>query len=444
MPRQAILHVMIAVLAALWVNGCAPTSREPIVEESAEVIVFDIQRDGYDRKLFRLQNPENEVTTEVNVSGQEDIKLNTKSGTYTAHLDYIQGGKIVYSSAFCQDVLMAQNFYIQPGLNQINVMVCDEEEIPINPVEIMEPVSSEPKKIKPMEFWGKSDLRIEESINNLRDTQPQNAELLGWLNKQPKAKWFGEWSGEIEAAVNDYVDLSADSDKYPVLVAFNIPLRDCNGQESAGGVTTNTEYKEWIQGFARGISDRKAVVILEPDALADSVSQAESCEGLNTDERLKLLQDAIKILKMNPQTKVYIDAGHPQWLNPETAAELLQRAGIEFADGFSLNVSNYQTTASNIAYGELVSDLVGEKPFVIDTSRNGQGSPPDNEWCNPSGRGIGRLPSGQTDHERVDAFLWVKRPGESDGECNGGPAAGEWWLEMAIELLKNAENGVSP
>ncbi|MFW7381954.1 MAG: glycoside hydrolase family 6 protein [Oligoflexus sp.] len=442
MPRQAILHVLITVMIASFLNNCAPKSRVPITGEAAEVIVYDIERDGYDLKQFRLQDADSGIVTDVTVLGHDDIKVNTNSGTYFAQLDYLQDGKIIYSSDFCQDVLMSQKFYIQAGLNQINVMVCDEEEIPVS--EVMVPDVSDQSKTEALELWGRSDPRIEESIINLRDTQPQDAALLSWLNKQAKAKWFGEWSGEIEAAVQNYVTQVADPEKYPILVAFNIPLRDCNGQESAGGVATYTEYKEWIQGFARGIRDRKVIVILEPDALADSISQAESCQGINQDERLKLLQDAVKILKMNPQTKVYLDAGHPQWLNPETAAKLLNQAGIAFADGFSLNVSNYQTTPSNISYGNLVSELVGGKPFVIDTSRNGQGSPPDNEWCNPSGRGIGRLPSGQTGHERLDAFLWVKRPGESDGVCNEGPAAGEWWLEMALELLKNAESGMVP
>ncbi|MET0953525.1 MAG: hypothetical protein ABWX57_09565 [Aeromicrobium sp.] len=30
---------------------------------------------------------------------------------------------------------------------------------------------------------------------------------------------------------------------------------------------------------------------------------------------------------------------------------------------------------------------------------------------------------------------WVKHPGESDGTCNGGPAAGLWWRAGALALL---------
>ena len=40
----------------------------------------------------------------------------------------------------------------------------------------------------------------------------------------------------------------------------------------------------------------------------------------------------------------------------------------------------------------------------------------------------------------VDAYMWIKRPGESDGTCRGGPEAGEWFQKYALELAGNAEN----
>ncbi|MFI5427363.1 glycoside hydrolase family 6 protein [Aeromicrobium sp. UC242_57] len=72
---------------------------------------------------------------------------------------------------------------------------------------------------------------------------------------------------------------------------------------------------------------------------------------------------------------------------------------------------------------------------VIDTSRNGAGS--NGEWCNPSGRALGPEPQAGTAGS-LDAYLWIKPPGESDGECGGGPPAGEFWTERALELAANA------
>lgn len=40
---------------------------------------------------------------------------------------------------------------------------------------------------------------------------------------------------------------------------------------------------------------------------------------------------------------------------------------------------------------------------------------------------------------RLDAYLWLERSGECDGECHGGPGAGQWWQEMALELVQNRQ-----
>jgi endoglucanase len=74
---------------------------------------------------------------------------------------------------------------------------------------------------------------------------------------------------------------------------------------------------------------------------------------------------------------------------------------------------------------------------VIDTSRNGRGADGD-KWCNPAGRALGSRPTAITGEPLADAFFWVKTPGESDGNCNGGPAAGEWWAENALGLAQRA------
>jgi len=97
--------------------------------------------------------------------------------------------------------------------------------------------------------------------------------------------------------------------------------------------------------------------------------------------------------------------------------------------------------------------------FVLDTSRNGQGPwippaglyPDPQDWCNPPERGLGARPTTRTGNELVDAFLWVKRPGESDGQCTRGtagpedpvygavdPPAGQWWAEYALGLAQRA------
>ncbi len=108
------------------------------------------------------------------------------------------------------------------------------------------------------------------------------------------------------------------------------------------------------------------------------------------------------------------------------------------ARGLSLNISNFDTTASEETYGDSVSALVGGKHFIIDTSRNGRGPSSDGQWCNPPGRGLGVPATTATGDPLADALFWIKTPGESDGTCNGGPAAGTWWPAYALGLAQNA------
>lgn len=123
-------------------------------------------------------------------------------------------------------------------------------------------------------------------------------------------------------------------------------------------------------------------------------------------------------------------------------------------------VPGLNTSGVNLRY----VDTTGTTHFVVDTSRNGLGpwqypsTYADDaaalDWCNPPGRGLGVRPTADTGNALVDAYIWVKTPGQSDGTCNrngtaigspdpewGGivdPAAGEWFPQQALELAQLA------
>ncbi|MEX2177912.1 MAG: glycoside hydrolase family 6 protein, partial [Gemmatimonadaceae bacterium] len=212
-------------------------------------------------------------------------------------------------------------------------------------------------------------------------------------------------------------------------VAYNIPHRDC-GSYSAGGSASANAYRQWIRKFAAGLGGKQAVVVLEPDA----VPQADCLPAAAREERYALLRDAIQVLKA-AHAVVYLDGGNALWLPAAEAGKRLTSAGIAQADGFALNVSNYQSTSSNVAYGDQLSRQVGGKHYIIDTSRNGIGGA-GGAWCNVAGQSLGALPTTNTGRPLVDAYLWIKQPGESDGTCNGGPRAGAWWPEYALGLAR--------
>lgn len=270
-----------------------------------------------------------------------------------------------------------------------------------------------------------------------REGRTALADALRPLAQAPTATWF---TGDppLEAA-RALTTAAAAAGRLPVLVAYDVPGRDC-GSQSAGGAADDAAYLAWVGELAAGIGDRPAVVVLEPDAVALAVT---GCPGLDPGARFALLHRAVVVLTALPRTRVYLDAGHAGWVQDlGVLAAALRASGVQDAAGFSLNVSNFQTDRASVAYGRRLSARLGGAHFVVDTGRNGSGPAPDAggadglSWCNPPGRTTGRAPSTVTGEALVDAWLWVKRPGESDGACRPGePAAGAWWPEQALALV---------
>jgi endoglucanase len=393
---------------------------------------------------------------------------------------------------------------------------------------------------------------IKQIVSLIVNHDQANAKLIREMIRTPQAVWFTAGTPEsIKQDVRNTVHLAAAKRSIPVLVAYNIPFRDC-AQFSAGGATTVDEYKAWIDGFASGIGNAQAIVILEPDGLGiipwytnldgnlEWCQPAEANSATAAAERFEMINYAVDALKAKPNVSVYLDGTHSSWLNVGDNANRLVQAGVERADGFFLNVSNYQFTVNSEHYGSWVSScityatvvnpggfagcpnqywnggplpatiavlfgewngvamsaygewsddsttqalnssgvnvryanmLVGVEPtthFVIDTSRNGQGPwdpsglgyPDAQDWCNPPDRGLGLQPTLNTGNDLVDAYLWVKIPGESDGECTRGlgpggttvdpewgiidPSAGSWFPQMALQLAQNANPPLVP
>jgi endoglucanase len=182
--------------------------------------------------------------------------------------------------------------------------------------------------------------------NNPSDARA--ARIQSAVASQPIARWFANESGGIGPAVANYVGAADSHDKLPVLVAYNIPGRDACGGESSGGAGSVAAYRTWISTFAAAVGDRPAVVVIEPDALSDF-----SClTGAQISDRLAMLAYATQMFQQKaPNTWAYLDAGHTNWVAPATMASRLNSAGVRNIRGFSLNVSNFYTTASSETYG---------------------------------------------------------------------------------------------
>lgn len=266
-----------------------------------------------------------------------------------------------------------------------------------------------------------------------RSADPPSAQLDAIANT-PQAYWID--NAVPSAAITRYIGGAQAAGTMPMLAIYALPHRDC-GSYAAGGFSSGDAYKAWIDGVSSALGSSPATVILEPDALA----MADCLSADQRQERFDLMRYAVDSLTRDPAAAVYIDGGHSRWLSADDMAARLNQVGIEHARGFSLNTSNFFTTDEEIGYGEAISGLTNGAHYVIDTSRNGAGpaGDPSRQWCNPSGRALGAAPTTDTAGPHADAYLWVKRPGDSDGACGGGaPGPGNFVNQYAVELARNA------
>ena len=255
------------------------------------------------------------------------------------------------------------------------------------------------------------------------------------IAETPAGNWFTQYNptGGIAAQVAAVDNAARAAGAAPIMVIYGIPNRDCGGH-SGGGAPNHDAYRGWIDQIANEI-DGPSYIVIEPDVIAHDCHSATDRAQINA----SLSYAAQKLNATDPGAKVYLDAGNSAWLEADDAARRLQAAGLQHADGFSLNVSNYRTTQEATAYAQQIRGIVGSgKTAVIDTSRNGNGplNPPNpNDWCDPPGRAIGQHPTTATGVAGIDAYLWVKLPGEADG-CAG--SAGQFIPDLAYQLANNA------
>lgn len=325
---------------------------------------------------------------------------------------------------------------------------------------------------------------------------PKDAAIIKKVAAYPVATWL-ESIGAVEKVpkILKEADKQQGKDGKPVLsvfVVYDLPNRDCAAKSSVGELTVEnggeqrykTEFIDKIADHFAAHPKQRIVVILEPDSLGNLVTNAGSprCKVAANAYRQSIAY-AITKLSM-PQVSIYLDGAHAGWLgwgdNRKKIAKiysevLAQAGGADKIRGFATNVSNYNTVAGRdgktlgpqnscpdeITYitrlsESLEAEGIKNKKFIIDTSRNAHvvrtsWSP----WCNIKGAGIGPRPQASP-AEHLDAYFWIKPPGESDGTTDpkaprfdpactspssmpNAPEAGEWFQAHFVDMVKNAD-----
>jgi endoglucanase len=265
------------------------------------------------------------------------------------------------------------------------------------------------------------------------------------ITQTPSGVWASGQAGDI-AMVRSVTAAAGQAHAMPVIVAYNLPGRDSCGGLSAKAGLSAAGYQAWIDELAAAIGTGHDIVIVEPDGLADIVRGCLSPAAGG--RRYQLLRYAMTKLGGLPHARVYLDAGNPGMVaDPGRLAGPLVAAGLRDGRGFSANVSNFGWTADLVSWSQqLEHALGGNVGAVIDTSRNGNGpytGPDEPQWCNPPGRALGPSPRFNPGPAGIDAYLWIKDPGASDGTCRGGPPAGQYWPEYAAALTHTSQGETS-
>jgi cellulose 1,4-beta-cellobiosidase len=274
-----------------------------------------------------------------------------------------------------------------------------------------------------------------------------------WLNSIETAGTAGRYLDEAAAQ-------QAATPGQPVLVLFvlyNMPNRDCAANSSAGELSVEhdgeqkyrTEFIDRIAAQFKSHPSVRIAAVVEPDSLANIATNLdhEKCKASQAAYRHSIAY-GIRQLSL-PNVWLYLDAAHAGWLGwphnrdkiAKIFAEVFAEAGGEGGvRGFATNVSNYNSLnggegaklepsdpcPDELTYvGRLAASLgvagVHAKSFVIDTSRNGQNGMRTKwgNWCNVHGAGLGERPRASP-APGVDAYYWIKPPGESDGTSDPG------------------------
>jgi endoglucanase len=271
----------------------------------------------------------------------------------------------------------------------------------------------------------------------MRRGRTADAKKVLRLAETPQFKWFGMWEQPVIGKLRGMFETAGD--QVPLLAVFGDDHKCTGASFSGGGAAQDTRYRRWIDLVARGIGDNEVVIAFEPDSLG----LVDCLIPSRRPARYRTLAYGVKVLSKLPNATVYIEAGASDWMTPGEAARKLKAVGVKRVRGFMLNATHMTTNAANIRHGLKISRRVGGKHFIINTSHNGNGPlyrAGHTIWCNPPNAAAGTLPTTKTGNGKVDAFLWVERPGFSNGACNGGPAkVGAWWEQRAIQMVERAK-----
>ncbi len=181
------------------------------------------------------------------------------------------------------------------------------------------------------------------------------AKLLG----QPRFRWFGSWIpvrtrgykwGARKTAANYIHEVTGGNPN----VGAQIGIFRLEPFEHAACTRMSTRaervsYYAWIREFARGVGRSRVALVLQPDL------PLAACQPDHGRRMLAMLRWTAHRFNSLPHTTVYLDAGSSDWMPVGRISSLLRRAGVSGVRGFALNLTHYDSTPRELAYGRRVA-----------------------------------------------------------------------------------------
>ncbi|KAI0101569.1 glycoside hydrolase family 6 protein [Nemania sp. FL0031] len=295
--------------------------------------------------------------------------------------------------------------------------------------------------------------KVEQAVANIKDE-----DLKAQASRVADFGTF-MWLKSLE----DIQALSSVSEEVPCdeilgLVLDNLPYKNAPSNSPSPEYDPSTEdvyrslYIEAIVKTLKARPNTAFALIVEPSAFPAYFNATTSL--LPSAHEANLMRSyrtniPIALEKLNlPNVITYLDIGHSNSLDwsrhrnatADAIASLYTAArSPSQLRGFATNVANWNAWALSPGEFARADDSRDVRPSneqtlvrilsaslrarnlpsaaILDTSRNGvQGLRLSwDEWCNVSGAGLGVRPSANTGDDALDAFVWARQPGVSDG-----------------------------
>jgi endoglucanase len=371
----------------------------------------------------------NELNEDLSITYNVRDRSGTQVAEYTSPVAFVKNQRIV------EERIVVEEKIVQAPQTQPAAVVASPTvtSAPRAPAPAPTPtVRNYTNQLTGITFYTHPEQSIARDVARMRAENHPETDKLAAAAAVPAGIWLTAGRGDTTSFVRSTLDAARAQGQIPMFVVYYHPTINC-WDYADRALAYRDEYLARVRVVGQAIGSSRAVVVWEPDATA-----LKQCIYQAPKEQNLFNAALAEFARLAPNATVYLDAGHAVWISPDEMASRLLVSGIEHADGFAVNVSNFIENRRSIEYGTALSARVGGKHFVVDTARNGNGPTDSYEWCNPRGRALGTKTTVTTGHPLVDGLLWIKPPGESDGTCNGGPSEGGWWREYALELARNA------